>query len=88
MALNAGNADCTLGLSKRIYDYWVADPESGFVDPLTIAAQRMIRAQCYAVARAVVDEITANAAVSVPVDADEIDTGIPPAPITLTGTVA
>lgn len=65
MALNAGNADCTTGLSQRIYDYLVADARNGFVDPLEGAARDAVRALCWATARAVVDEIVANADVTI-----------------------
>lgn len=96
MALNAGNAECTTGLSKRVYDYWVADARSGFVSPLNAAAIDCIRAQSYAIARAVVDEIAANAAVTVTIStgtgalqqAGGVDTTAPTAPRTLPGTVA
>lgn len=61
MAMNAGNADCTAGLSKRIYDYLVADARNGFVSPLDGAARDAVRALCWAVARGVIDEIATNA---------------------------
>lgn len=67
MALDKGNANCTFGLSKRIYDNWVADGRNGFVNPLTAAAQDIIRSLCWAVAQAVVDEIQGNAEVEVTV---------------------
>jgi hypothetical protein len=85
MALNAGNALCTTGLSKRIYDFWTADAGSGFVSPLTDAARTMIRAQCYAVARAVVAEIQANATVAIDIDAGDLDPGIPSVLRTING---
>lgn len=65
MPLNAGDADCTTGLSKRIRDYWVADARNAFVSPLNTLAEDAIRATCFAIARAVVDEIQANATVTV-----------------------
>lgn len=65
MALNAGDASCTTGLSKRIFDNWTADPSSGFMSPLTPAADGAVKSLCYAVAKAVVDEIQANAHVVV-----------------------
>jgi hypothetical protein len=64
MAVNAGNSDCTSGLAKRIYDFWVADSRSGLVSPLTGDAQGSVRAMCYAIARAVAAEIAANAEVT------------------------
>ena len=59
-ALVPGDADCTTGLSKRCYDYWIADSRNGFSSPMSEAQKDMVRAQCYAFARGVVDEITAN----------------------------
>ena len=67
MPLSKGNAACTTGLSKRIYDNWTSDSRNGFVNPLTAGAQDNIRSLCWAVAQAVVDEIQANAAVTVTV---------------------
>lgn len=64
MALNAGNSTCTTGLSKRIFDFWTADSRAGFVSPLSGAALDCVHAMCYAVARAVVAEVQANAAVT------------------------
>jgi hypothetical protein len=87
MALNAGNADCTTGLSQRLYVYWTASSESGFVDPLTSDAARMIKAQCYAFARGVVDEIEANLEVEVVIAEDTIDAGVPTVDRTFTGEV-
>ena len=60
MSLAAGSSDCTTGLSKRIYDYWLADARSGFTAPLGAAAQDSLQALAYGVARAVVDELVAN----------------------------
>jgi hypothetical protein len=85
MPLIPGNAACTTGLSKRCYDYWTADPGSGFVSPLTDAARTMIRAQCYAFARAVVDEFQANGLISIDIDADDLDPGIPSVLRTING---
>ena len=43
MSLNAGNADCTTGLSKRIYDAWTADERAGFSLPLSESAKGCVR---------------------------------------------
>ena len=61
MAMVKGDADCTSGLSKRIYDNWTGDSRSGLVNPLTGTARGCVRAMCYAIASAVVDEITTDA---------------------------
>lgn len=59
MALIAGDADCTTGLSKRIRDSLLAETGAGAVDNASL------KAFSHAIATAVVDEIQANAAVSV-----------------------
>jgi hypothetical protein len=65
MALNAGNAACTTGLSKRIYDTWTADtPNNGFIVPLNAAADASIKSLCHSIAVAVVAEIQADAVVA------------------------
>jgi hypothetical protein len=58
MALLAGDANCTTGLSKRI--------RAALLGGATGAADNAaLKAVSYAIATAVVDEIQANAAVSV-----------------------
>lgn len=64
MAMNAGDAACTNGLSKRILDNWLADATGGFVTPMPPAGLVSLKAMAYGVAKAVVDEIQANATVS------------------------
>ncbi|MDD5245470.1 MAG: hypothetical protein PHU49_15790 [Syntrophorhabdaceae bacterium] len=61
MALQKGDAACSAGLSKRIYDNLVAGG-GGFAS--TPAGVTGGKAMAYAIACAVVDEITTNAAVS------------------------
>ena len=65
MALNAGDRACTAGLSKRIFDNWTTDSgnipnQSGLADPLEGAGAECVKALCYAVAKAIVDEINEN----------------------------
>lgn len=85
MALNAGNAACTTGMSKTVYDYLVGDARNGFSSPMSAAQSDAVKALCYAVARAVVYEIQANAAVNVTANTDAFGAGIPPAPVVLGG---
>lgn len=60
MPLVAGDTDCTTGLSKRIYDARVALASTiGLADDKTA-----LKADCYAIATAVVAEIVANAVVN------------------------
>ena len=54
MALQKGDAACTTGLAKRIYDVFVA---YGFT------TSDNVKAFCHALAVAVVNEITTNATV-------------------------
>lgn len=84
MTMNAGNADCTTGLSKRIYDARVA--AAGVIG---IADDRdPLKADCYAIAVAIVDEITANAEAVISVTTSGLQTTValgsptgPPAPL-------
>jgi hypothetical protein len=59
-----GDADCTSGLSKRIFDAWTADTRAGFVSPLEGSALGSVKSLCWAVAQAVVDELQENAKVN------------------------
>jgi hypothetical protein len=68
VAMNAGDAACTVGLSSRFYSYWMADARAGFdLLNMTETQRDMVRATCYAMARAVVDEIAANGVAYIPV---------------------
>lgn len=69
MALLVGAADCSTGLAKRIYDAWLAEPNSGYspdvtnptkVDALVVAQRNQIKALAHGIAVAVVAEIVAN----------------------------
>jgi len=62
MALNAGDTDCTTGLSLRLYTALSAAP--GMVSPLNAQAIAAIKGMSHAIAVAVVAEIQANAVVS------------------------
>lgn len=70
MTLNAGNEDCTTGLAKRIYDARIAATGGvGVADDRTL-----LKADCYAIATAVVDEITENAEAVIDVTATGLQT--------------
>jgi hypothetical protein len=84
MALDPGNSACTTGLSKRIYDALVAAPSSGFSSPLAAAQIDALKAIAHSVATSVVDEITANAVVSITVPAGAFGASIPPSPYVFT----
>lgn len=59
MALNAAR------LSTAIFNKLLADPRSGFSNPLTETQKDMLRAWCDAIAQAMVEELTTHAAVNV-----------------------
>lgn len=60
MTLEVGTQDCTTGLAKRIYDARVALASTIGI-PSDPAGHGPLKADCYAIAAAVVAEITANA---------------------------
>lgn len=95
MGLIVGDAACTEGLALRLYTTRLATlslPGSGAIRDAAVAA---LKADCYAIAQAVVAEITANAEVSVVVSEGGLQisgltgdpTAAPESPVTLTGTV-
>lgn len=88
MAMVTGNADCTSGLSKRIYDYLTSDARNGFSSPLSAVQADSVKALCYAVARAMIDETVTNAVCTITVSPDAFGTGIPAVPVVTTGVVA
>ncbi len=57
MALNAGNAACSTGFSKTLYDYWTGDATNGFSGSMSADQTAMVKSLCYAIARAVVYEM-------------------------------
>lgn len=96
MALQTGNADCTLGLAKRLYDARVAGislPPPGAMRDACVAS---LKADCFAIAGAVVAEIAANAHVQTIVNVGSLQTSTnpgdptngPPSPVALSGTVS
>jgi hypothetical protein len=72
MALVVGQAhtDPVTGLAGRIYTNWTGAADAGLSIPLSVDQRKMFAAQCEAIAKAVVDEIQANATVLIqPTDA-------------------
>lgn len=58
-----GPTDCSSGFSGRIYTDWATDVSgqgNGLVSPLTGAPQGMVRSLCYAIAKAIADELAAD----------------------------
>jgi hypothetical protein len=60
VALNAGDLACTTGLAKRLYDARVVAPPVGTPAAIVTAADAALKADCHAIATAVVAEIVAN----------------------------
>jgi len=59
MPMIVGDSGCTTGLAKRIFDARVAAAETIGLD--TSGDQAALRADCFAIATAVYNEITTNA---------------------------
>ena len=74
MALNAGNLTATSGLAKRIADYIATNETACGLGAYPAGAQTMMKALAYCIAQAVVDEIVANAAVTITIHTT--DTGL------------
>jgi hypothetical protein len=87
MALNAGDAACSSGLAQRIYNAIIGGTNTGFSGSMTTAQTDSIKALCYGIAVGVVAEIQSNASVSVTAPIDAFGTGIPAAPVALSGGV-
>jgi hypothetical protein len=98
MALQVGDADCNDGLARRLYDARAATitlPPAGDLRDACVAS---LKADCFAIAGAVVAEITANGAPRFVVGAGvaglqtstavDAPTGAPATPVILTGTIS
>ena len=59
--INAGDAACSSGLSKRIYDNWTGDAGNGFASPLPPAAQAYVKSHAWQWAQAIRDQLVAEA---------------------------
>lgn len=57
MSVNAGNADCTSGMSGAIYDALIGDSRNGFANPLPQSGQDAVKAICWAIAQKVCDAV-------------------------------
>lgn len=103
MSLQIGDITASSGLAKRIYDNLLTNSAAcGFGASPSDAAKTMLKAQSYCFAKAIVEEITANAVVSgttsTTVSAGGLqkyyntttglnsDTAAPDAPVALSGT--
>ncbi len=60
MSMDPGNADCTTGLSKALYDALTGDARMPFPPSMTDAQKAVPRAVCYAVASKVAAEANAD----------------------------
>jgi len=96
MSLQAGNADCTTGLAKRLFDARVAGITLPPLGAMRDACVASLKADCVAIAGAVVDEIAANAHVQTIVNVGSLQTSTalgdptdaPPSAVALSGTVS
>lgn len=57
---NAGDPECTVGLSFRIYNNWINDADNGFSPNLSGIQKRIIRSQAYQWSKAIVDQFNAD----------------------------
>lgn len=67
MSLSIGNKTCTTGLSKRVYDTLAAEWLAAFgwnISTEPAQTRQIYQLFCYSVAKGVVDEIQANAALN------------------------
>lgn len=95
MALSVGNADCTTGLAKRLFDARVATIVLPAPGAMRTACEAALKSDSFAIASAVVAEIAANAMVSVSVGlaglqtstASGSPTAAPASPVILAGTI-
>lgn len=75
MALNAGDADCTAGLSKTIFDTLVGLPGAGFSTPMGASQSAAVKAICFAIAQSVVQHFKDSAVVTGNVGGTAISSG-------------
>jgi len=99
MALSAGDANCTTGLSKVLYDNFQAatDAKLGSLTPGD-APDKALKALCWVIANSVITYIKANGVVSTTIGistgalqtsaAPGSPTAPPAAPQTLTGSIS
>ncbi len=88
MAMNAGDTGCTSGLAQVIYNYRTGDSAAGFSSPLSSSQATALKHDCYQLALSIVSYLQAHAEVSITVPIDAFGSGIPAAPVTLTGTIS
>lgn len=87
MALDAGDADCTSGLSHEIYEAMTTDTRAGFSDPMSADHEGALKALAYSIAAAAVAHLIAHAEVHVTITAGSLGGGIPASDVTFNGTL-
>ncbi len=87
MALDAGDAGCTTGLSHEIYEAMTTDTRSGFSSPLSSDQEGALKALAYSIAAAAVAHVVAHAEVHVTITAGSLGSGLPASDVTITGTL-
>lgn len=87
MALDAGDADCTSGLSHEVYEAMTTDTRAGFSSPLSSDQEGAIKALAYSIAAAAVAHLVAHAEVHVTITAGSLGGGLPATDVTVSGTL-
>ncbi len=87
MALDAGDADCTSGLSHEVYEAMTTDTRAGFSSPLSAEQEGAIKALAYSIAAAAVAHLVAHAEVHVTITAGSLGGGLPATDVTVSGTL-
>ncbi len=87
MALDAGDADCTSGLSHEIYEAMTTDTRAGFSSPMSGAQEGALKALAYSIAATAIAHVVAHAEVHVTITAGSLGGGIPASDVTVAGTI-
>jgi hypothetical protein len=87
MALDAGDADCTSGLSHEVYEAMTTDTRAGFSSHLSSDQEGAIKALAYSIAAAAVAHLVAHAEVHVTITAGSLGGGLPATDVTVSGTL-
>lgn len=87
MALDAGDADCTSGLSHEVYEAMTTDTRAGFSSPLSSDQEGAIKALAYSIAATAVAHLIAHAEVHVTITAGSLGGGLPATDVTVSGTL-
>lgn len=87
MALDAGDADCTSGLSHEVYEAMTTDTRAGFSSPMSGAQEGAVKALAYSIAAAAIAHVVAHAEVHVTIATGSLGGGLPASDVTVSGTL-